>query len=199
MTATLAGRVAIRVGAVLLLLFAVHLAYQAKRNVDDHHYLDIRIVHGATRAIVDHLPRLAGGDAGASDALDYFRRPEAPLNAFRVIDPSGGRIIAQGGRVDTFARVAEYVRYDPLRTISEVSEVELDGKRVIWGMLRHDVGDSELLVEVGIERGTHGLVRDALLDELALDVPSFWVLSIVTAISLVFLLVRTGLAPLAEA
>jgi signal transduction histidine kinase len=199
MPATLAGRVAIRVGAVLLLLFAVHLAYQAKRNVDEHHYLDIGIVHGATRAIVKALPRLAKGDAGAGDALDYFNRPEAPLNAFRVIDPTAGRIVAQGGRVDTLARVAEFVRYDPLRTISEVSEVELDGKRVIWGMLRHDVGDTELLVEVGIQRATHGLMRDALLDELALDVPAFWVLSILATIVLVHLLVRTGLAPLAEA
>jgi signal transduction histidine kinase len=199
MSATLAGRVSARVGAVLLLLFVANLAYQAKRNVDERHHFDIGIVHGATRDIVAVLPGITGGDAGAEESLDYYRRPEAPLNAFRVIDPAPGRILAQGGRIDTLDRVAQFVRYDPMRTTSEVSEVEIDGKRIIWGMLRHDVGERELLVEVAIERGTHGLMRDAILDDLALDLPSIWILSIVAAMLLIYVLVRTGLAPLIEA
>ena len=203
MPSSFAGRIAVRVGAVLLLLFSLHLAYQAKRNVDERHALDIGIVHRATRAVANTLETGIGPGpvplAGASESLDIYARSEAPLNAYRVIEPVAGRIVAQGGRVDTLARVAEFVRYDPMRTISEVSEVELDGKPVSWGLPRQDVGERDVLVDVAIERGTPGLMRDALLGELALDVPAVWVLSIASAIFLVYLMIRTGLAPLVEA
>lgn len=195
---SLALRVALHVAAFVSVLFLVNQMLQAYRALEYRYHLDINIAHWATREIIGELevtPRIALRDEAA---LDYYARPEAPLNAFRIIDPATNETLLAGGNRATLDRL-DIVRHDLRLTALEVEEAEVDGRELIWGIVRHVIGGRELIVEVAIDRQTRGLRRDAFIDELVVDLHLGWLIALVGVVLLVYLSIRSGLAPLVEA
>lgn len=191
---TLATRVLIRLGLTALVIVTANVIYAMAHNAYDRNHFFENIVRTETRTIAE----LYSADFQTATDRVIERFPHfTELAGFRLVDGRKTVVAARNGAL--VARVGNGLSYDPNRSLLQVSAVTSGSEEFIWGVMRHTIGERDLLVEVALPAALANVIRRAYWDELSLHVWIPLIPSVLIFLVLAHRSVHSGLAPLSTA